>query len=125
MATVESDQTAAALEHCYDRFVRGHFRAWAGIVRERRVWRKGVKLLVKGREAVELSTAFRRWRHRVAQVRQMILWNCRMAVRVWDVNPNRSMGWSIGYVSQSNGTAVDGRLVLCSVVRTCSLSRRA
>ncbi|CAM9456742.1 unnamed protein product, partial [Scytosiphon promiscuus] len=45
----ESDNTVVALEHCYDRCLRGHLRAWQDVAKKRRVLRRFVLLSARRR----------------------------------------------------------------------------
>lgn len=81
-STLEARQTATALEHGYDRCLRGHLRAWSALVSERRVLRRGVELLLRGRRAAAAATGFLLWRRRTAEVREAGLRSCRIKVCV-------------------------------------------
>ncbi|CAM9335731.1 unnamed protein product, partial [Laminaria digitata] len=80
-ATLEAGKTATALEHGYDRCLRGHLRAWLALARERRVLRRGAELLLRGRRAAAAATGFRLWRRRAAEVREAGLRSCR--IKAW------------------------------------------
>lgn len=80
-ATQETEQTAVALEYCYDRSLRRHLRAWSSLVRERRILRRFAMLFMRGWKMAEAATAFRLWRRRVAQIRDAALRRRRIAVR--------------------------------------------
>lgn len=79
-ATLEAGKTATALEHGYDRCLRGHLRAWLALARERRVLRRGAELLLRGRRAAAAATGFRLWRRQAAGVREAGLRSCRIKV---------------------------------------------
>lgn len=79
-ATIEADQTVAALEHCYDRCLRSHLWAWSVLARNRRLLRRGVGLLSRGRSTAVIATGFRVWRRRAAEVREEVLRDHRVKV---------------------------------------------
>lgn len=81
-ATFEAEQTATALEHGYDRCLRGHLRAWSALASERRVLRRCAELLLRGRRVAVAATGFRLWRRRTAEVREAMLRSCRVKVCV-------------------------------------------
>lgn len=81
-STLETGQTAIALEYGYDRCLRVHLRAWSALVSERRVLHRGVELLLRGRRVAATATGFRLWRRRTAEVRETGLRSCRIKVCV-------------------------------------------
>ena len=81
-AAVETDNTVAALEHCYDRCLRGHLRAWCVLVAERRALRRGAELLVRGRRVAAVAAGLRLWRRQTARAREATLRRCRIKVNL-------------------------------------------
>jgi len=80
LAATEIDNTVAALEHRYDRCLRGHLRAWAGLIAERRSLWRGAELLVRGRRVAAVAAALRLWRRQAARAREATLRQCRIKV---------------------------------------------
>lgn len=80
-AARETSNTVAALEHCYNRCLRGHLQAWSAFARERYVLRRGVKLLLRGRRATAMATGLRLWRRKAAKVREVTLRQHRIKVK--------------------------------------------
>lgn len=81
-AALETDNTVAALEHCYDRCLRGHLRAWSVVASERRALRRGAELLLCGRRAAALAMGLRLWRRKAAKVREATLRQYRIKVNL-------------------------------------------
>lgn len=87
-AALETDNSIAALEHCYDRRLRGHLRAWSALARDRRTLRRGVELLLRGRRVAATAAGLRLWRRQAASVREAALRKLRIKVscqELWDV----------------------------------------
>ena len=93
-STLEAGQTATALEHGYDRCLRGHLRAWSALTSEKRVLRRGAELLLRGRRAASAAMGFRLWRRRAAEVREAGLRSCRIKVFVDFCS---IVGWYTGF----------------------------
>lgn len=80
-ATVEISNNITAFEHSYDRCLRGHLRAWSGLVKERRILRRGVDLLLHGRRVAVAAAGLRQWQRGTAEARNAALRQCRIKVR--------------------------------------------